>query len=224
MRPPDLLRVLVACVTSTLLFAACAAEEADPGDSTGERDESLAVDGPGEDFDLERERAIKKSGVEKTPEKRVAEVDWEGAASTDRLEEGLMSAANRERLAKSPVPALVPERPELLESAAVTSGEHWYAVAMSGGEHNVHVTGTRLVFDSPTVGADEEAMAGGDFRITRNHGIVTLSFEAHGVAYSLDVECERPLDDERCTDNDYAVSLAESMAVAGGLDQAGGDR
>ena len=61
-----------------------------------------------------------------------------------------------------------------------------------------------------------EALIRDRFLVTRTHGVVSLSFVDFGVAYSVDVECARPEDDARCTNNDYVLTLAESLAVLGG--------
>ena len=51
-------------------------------------------------------------------------------------------------------------------------------------------------------------------RTTVNEGIRSLSWEEAGVAYVIEVECEAPFEDARCTEADYIQDLAASLTTS----------
>ncbi|MFP4600213.1 MAG: hypothetical protein ACLFVJ_18305 [Persicimonas sp.] len=208
---------------AALAIAGCAADD-DSDSSTTANTQALetAPDDPAPDlepdFDPQRERAVKKAWQERTPTPKVSEIDWKEAAAQPHLPAGLLDAQDEERLSRSPVPALVPERADLLDGATVTTGPHWYAVSLDGRAHDVYVSGTRMAFEVPSVKLPAERAE--DFRITRNELIASLAFNAYGAAYVIEVECARPSEDARCTEDDYIVGLANDL----GLVDRGGQR
>lgn len=127
-----------------------------------------------------------------------------------------MPARSRARLADAPVPLLLPTEGELASTATVTAGPHWAAASMRGDDHTVYVQGARTWFEVPSIELDArgDELARREVLISRTHGIVTLTFERFGVGYHIDVECERPLENELCTKDDYVERLHASLAVA----------
>lgn len=67
-------------------------------------------------------------------------------------------------------------------------------------------------------GVSDRATPRPDFepRISRSRGIVSASFHAFGVAYVVEVECAKPFDDPRCTEDDYVRDVVADLTVAGG--------
>ncbi|MDZ4064539.1 MAG: hypothetical protein U1E22_07725, partial [Coriobacteriia bacterium] len=55
-----------------------------------------------------------------------------------------------------------------------------------------------------------------DARVSRSRGVVSATFMAFGVAYVIEVTCDRPFEDVRCTEDDYVRSLLADLVVAGG--------
>lgn len=149
---------------------------------------------------------------------RLTEVDWEDARhfhqiALDRLDDGAQKVA-----ADAPVPLLLPDDEQLLGSAHITLGEAWYVASMSGDDHSVVFNGTHRAHEIPGVSGKKEELhqRPTEHTITRTHGIVTMTFEEFGVAYAVDVECERPLENELCTGDEYVISLVEGAGVLEG--------
>ncbi len=169
---------------------------------------AVACDPGGERLDaqeLEREQALKAGGTLSLA------VDWEAARAAPRL-------APPARLAQAldavPMPVLLPDDAALLESARLTSGRGWYAVAMrAGGGADVYLKGSTRARPRP---ADVAAAPQGPPRVMRSEGIARVSFARFGVEYRLDVGCEKPMTDPRCTEDAYLLGLLSRLLVAGG--------
>jgi hypothetical protein len=159
-----------------------------------------------------------KAEWNKTPTSKVQPIDWPAANGYAHVPLGAFPESERPKLEATNVPVLVPRDTELLKSAFVTMADDWYAVALHDDGANLHIRGTRRAFDfEGDVWTDKEKGIGDNYTLTRTHQIVTVAFGSFGAAYTVDVECSRPMDDTRCTDDDYALELANSLAVAGGL-------
>lgn len=125
--------------------------------------------------------------------------------------------AQRQRLAASTLPVLLPGSmtPAQLAAGVVTTGPHWYALSSTHDGVTLYLQGTRTTVEHGQVALDEagDEIARQPYVISRTHQITTLSFERFGLGYHLDVECARPESDSRCTQDDYARSLHESMTL-----------
>lgn len=157
-------------------------------------------------IDSERSTKMRELG----PVLRVSQIDWTAAATHVGLDRAALDNAQRQLLTEAPLPALLPSDPNLLAHAILTTGERWYAASASWDRHNVFVQGRSASFLVPGLESDPESAS--DFSVTRNELIVDLSFVAYGAAYTITVECDSPLDDPRCTEDDYVIGLAESLA------------
>jgi hypothetical protein len=60
--------------------------------------------------------------------------------------------------------------------------------------------------------------------VTLNEQIRAISFHDGAVAWSLEVECDRPLDDTRCTEPGFALALAEQLEAVDPQASGGGAR
>ncbi len=144
------------------------------------------------------------------------DIDWETALQHAALPLARLGDDEaRQTAQRSPVPVLLPDDGGLLESAKLTVGEAWYAASMSGDDHTVVFSGTHRVRDIPgAANRKEDAhMPVAERRLTRTHGIVTVAFEKFGVYYAVDVECENPLENTLCTEDDYVLSLIDDAKV-----------
>jgi hypothetical protein len=149
----------------------------------------------------------------------IAAIDWSSAASMPRVDPSVLPAQSRQAIERATLPVLLPRDEALLASATVTAGPAWYAVALHGDGHHVSIHGTKQMVHQPALAADvppEQRRAPGETTITRTHGIVTVSFEAFGASYTIDVECDRPMDDVRCTEDAYALSIHDGLGLVGG--------
>jgi hypothetical protein len=141
-------------------------------------------------------------------------VDWAAADGHRQLDPALLPAPARDALAAVPIPALLPPHAELLSSAVVTTGPAWYGAHLPLDGATVYIQGTLATHPTPPGVAATPPDAAPS--LTRSHGIVTSSFRAFGVAYTVHVECERPFEDPRCVDDGFIEGLVNGLAVAGG--------
>lgn len=160
-----------------------------------------------------------ESDEERLPDEVVRTIDWSEADDYRRVDGSGLPEVVREPLSQSPVPVLVPDRPEALHEAEPTVGEHWYTVMLEVDGREVTVEGDRVArVDADLVrSAEGEKRADQGFLVSQTHGVMTVAFTAFGVAYSVDVECERVDDSGRCTQPDFAVDLVDDFARLGGL-------
>jgi hypothetical protein len=193
------------------MAAAFGCSEADAG-RTSTNDAIVATTASPLDPGLARERLDKLRAA--PVRQQVSEVDRTAARSHRRALHA--PAALLAKLDATPVPALVPDDPTLLEVAKATSGPHWYAVSMTTLERNVFITGTRLETVVPSIDAPPAKEGTAFGRVSRDRGIARLTFHRFGVAYTLEVECAAPRTDPKCTSDEYILSLAQALAVAGG--------
>jgi len=127
------------------------------------------------------------------------------ALGVDRLTD-----TQRERLAIAGVPVLLPDV-DGLERAIMTAGPGWYAASMVFEDHTVAIHGTRVAFVEPELGLDGQRAPD---VVTRVHAIAELSFLDGDVAYSVEVDCERPLENPRCTEDATVRALRAAMRPA----------
>lgn len=150
----------------------------------------------------------------------VAAIDWSSAAEHPRVDPSSLPAEARQRLDSITVPVLLPREPALLGHVTLTSGPTWYAAAFHPEGHHITIHATKLGVHRPALAEEippERRRRAGEPEITRTHGIVTVMFEAFGASYTIDVECAAPLEDVRCTEDAYALSVFEELGVAGGV-------
>jgi hypothetical protein len=169
-----------------------------------------------EDVALSTAPVAEQPKTRPTPMRVMAVVDWKSAAAYRRVSAAVLPGALRSVLTEAPVPALVPRAPSVLSRGKATRGASWYALSMPLEEHTVFITGNNAEVFVPGVSDNASPRAEFDPRITRTRGIVSAAFNAFGVAYVVEVECQSPFDDPRCTKDEYVRSLVDDLAIAGG--------
>ncbi len=168
--------------------------------------------------------STKRSHASAAPVKRVL-IDRAAAARHRILHFGLsLPIAEAQKLHVSGdgagPPVLLPDRPELLSTAFVVTGPHWYAVSFEGAGYGVFVMGRAAAVSMPglrTYGPYLERARLERPRITRVHEIVTATFSAWGASYDVDIECVGGLDHPMCADDALIRELVYSLARLGGL-------
>jgi hypothetical protein len=141
-------------------------------------------------------------------------VDWSAAAAYRQLDPGLLPEQAREPLSRIEIPALLPSDAAALAGAVITVGRGWYGAHLPLEGATLYLQGTLDTHPAPA-GAGAVEPADG-VRTTRAHGIVTSSFRAFGVAYTVHLECASPFEDPRCVDDAFVDGLVAGLAVAGG--------
>ena len=145
------------------------------------------------------------------------EIQWDQADRYTPISPALLNDEAARAGQDAPLPVLLPVDPDLLASAVITVGESWYTASMRTSELTVLFKGSAAGREVPGLGTNKEGdqPSSDDHVLTRTHGIVTLTFQEFGAAYSIDVECARPMEDSRCTADDYIIELAETAGVLG---------
>lgn len=203
-------RYLTICLIFLLGLAACATEtESEPVDVQS-RSAELSVDSKAESDEIKAKRAWTQR------DKPVMQpVDWVAAGQEPKLDLSRLPEAERSKLTDVDLPALIPDV-DFLSSAFIVAGPHWYSARMKAADHSIYIQGNRAAFQHDFGLTDEQKKSVENFTVYRTHAIPTLAFNRFGVAYTIDVECMRPLEDRRCTDDDYVLSIAEGLQLAGG--------
>jgi hypothetical protein len=127
-----------------------------------------------------------------------------------------LDARSREALARAPFPVLL--FPARLQSQVITAeGEPWAAVTATDDGLHLSLHGTDR--EHPVLRDEEVAtlpspttfVRGGPAWVTLNEQIRSAAWHEGAVAWSLEVECDRPMDDPRCTEADFVLRLAETL-------------
>jgi hypothetical protein len=103
--------------------------------------------------------------------------------------------------------------------ATITAGTHFYAVSLPRDGHTLALHGV----DQIHVAVEDESGADGTppnsndtvrgfaALVLVNEGIRSVAWEEDGAYWSLEIECERPFDDLRCSEDRYLLDEAEAL-------------
>lgn len=211
-------RRLLVLLWAGLLTAGCSESSNAPGgEETVSAAQELTMGGWEPEFGQDRDREFEGTGEEVVvPEIQV--MRWEEADAHRQIARERLRAEQLEAVDGASVPALLPDKDAYIERAITMYDEHWFAAAIGFEEHDVSITGTRMFYFVPGVSdmQKEEIEGANDHVLTRESGIVNLSFQWFGASYFIEVACARPFEDVRCTEDAYVMDLAESLAVVAG--------
>jgi hypothetical protein len=155
-----------------------------------------------------------------SPRSIIKAVDPAQVEGFPQIDEGLLKKRQHEAAGRSPIPALLPNVERLIEVAVLMSGEDWYAASMVVDDHGISIHGSRRAFFVPGMDISNEVVhEGAKHLLNRSEGVVSLTFEAFGVAYMMRIDCERPFEDARCTEDDYIIDIAEALAIVPGAER-----
>jgi hypothetical protein len=178
-------------LASCLLVAACANG---PADRTRRPDEKQVLGQPA-------------AG----PTPVVQKIDWSAVKQHPRLPAELKDRVP-ERIRELPLPVLLPPHQRWLAEARLTSGPRWYAASLRLDRHSVYVSGNGVALRVPAL--PPRSMPG--LRVSSSEGILGATWQQFGATYLVNVECDDPLRDPRCTDQGYVRRLVQSLVVVGG--------
>ena len=103
--------------------------------------------------------------------------------------------------------------------AIVTGGPRFHAVSLRRDELTLSIHASDVVHAPPEEGAEDSppqyVVRGTDARLTVNEGIKSVAWSEGGAFYALEVECYRPFEDPRCTDDAFVLAQAESLVEVG---------
>lgn len=132
-----------------------------------------------------------------------------------------LSTGSRDAVARSQIAPLFFGTAPDARGATITSGPHFYAVSLPRDGHSlvlhgvdvVHAEAEAMPLDSAQAAsaAPRATVRGRPATMLVNEGIRSVAWEENGTHWSVEVECFRPFDDPRCTDDEYV--LAEAAAL-----------
>lgn len=125
-----------------------------------------------------------------------------------------LTAEQIEVLSKAPFPVLLPKlSPAEWAKATVTAGDNWYAVSHTGPDFTLVLEGNGKAFVDPEIRAAFPATAPtrAQPRIDRNELTVAANFLADGVSYSVDVDCQSPNTNPKCTDDAFVAGWVQGL-------------
>lgn len=218
MKPEQVGRKLMAFLWVGLLAAGCNEAPGVQGGGQGVESavQELRVGEREPEFGQDRDREFEDDLEVVRPEIQV--MRWDEADAHRQISRERLRAEQLEAVDGAPVPALLPDKDAYIERAITMYDEHWFAAAIGFEEHDVAITGTRMFYFVPGVSdmQKEKVEGANDHVLTRESGIVNLSFQWFGASYFIEVACARPFEDVRCTEDAYVMDLAESLAVVAG--------
>jgi hypothetical protein len=141
----------------------------------------------------------------------VQTIDWSAVRQHPQLPAGLRDRVP-ERIRALPLPVLLPPQEQWLADARLTSGPRWYAASLRLDRHSVYVSGNGVALRARAL--PPRSMPG--LRVTSGEGILSATWQQFGATYLVNVECDEPLRDPRCTDQGYVRRLVQTLVVAGG--------
>lgn len=146
----------------------------------------------------------------------LAEVRWPAESEVDRGLIARLSPELRAQVESAPVPVLLPPALDY-GRAKMTVEPAYYALSAPDDGVTIALQATKRGhhWDDVAPATGSHRLRGVGAFISKNEEIRTASWIENGVAYVLDVECERRLD-LRCADDRYTVALIESLRFAGG--------
>lgn len=125
-----------------------------------------------------------------------------------------LSVEARTVVDRSALPALVIDDDRLLARSKLMAKPKWYALSTQSDGITVSLHATRVAHAYPHIAPSPPPktwqVRGKNARLTQNEGIWSAAWEEDGIAYSLEVECNR-LPDPRCEDERHLMGLAARL-------------
>ncbi len=135
-----------------------------------------------------------------------------GAATADAAPTpwSRLNADQRAVLTRTEARVLLPATARLLKAAILTGDKAWYTASIRDGDATITLEGTRQAFDHPEIRKEFPAAPPTRKapRIGHNELVIEAAFIEDGTSYSLEVECEQPDKNPRCTEDTYVRRLA----------------
>lgn len=141
-------------------------------------------------------------------------ITWPAAVDTRAT--SLLGDENVQRVARSPVPVLVPDT-RVDQPVLVVESEYYAFSGKLPGGASLAIQGNRKAYryhDIPETKGSTTLRGASGF-VSMNEGIRTASWNENGAAYSVDVECA-DREDERCKNESFVVDLVHRLVYVGG--------
>jgi hypothetical protein len=126
-----------------------------------------------------------------------------------------LAPSSRAAAMASPVPVLL-FAGEWSARSIVTSGAGFYAISAREGELTLSLHATNVVHH-PGDGSHarrEHEVRGQPALVLVNEGIRSVTWSEGAVSYAVEVECARPFEDPRCTEDLFVLGIANALVEA----------
>lgn len=187
-------------------------------DSTESELVAESADQPGEDL-TEMQQEDRDEPEPEVAEPTLADVDERAASQVPTIDDAMIDGETAERVDEIELPVLLPDDEQLLEAGELYGVDHTYTFTIhvdnEAGErdHTITVRGSRMRPDLPDELDAEDSGEDGEYQISETHLVQSLAFDRFDAAYTIDVECNRPHENETCNGHDYITSIADSMGM-----------
>ncbi len=93
-----------------------------------------------------------------------------------------------------------------------------YAATLALDSAVVMVNGSRIAYATPRIGPDISA---NDYLVSTTESGIEMSFSKFGASYFMSIECDDPSSDDRCTDQEFIMTVYEKLQLVGGMSSGG---
>ena len=116
------------------------------------------------------------------------------------------------------LPVYIPNSYAYNKSMIVVADKNFYTISFPFKGATVTVSGDRTYQESVSNKQEFKAILKATPPVTfeQEEGIMTAEFNRYGVNYSMEIECDKPQTDERCTDTKLIKELYNSLIMVGG--------
>jgi hypothetical protein len=116
------------------------------------------------------------------------------------------------------LPVYIPNAYAYDKNMIVVADENFYTITFLFKGATVMISGDRTYQESVSNNPAFKAMLKATPPVTfdQKEGVMTSEFNRHGVNYSIEIECDKPLTDKRCTDTTLIKSLYNRLIMVGG--------
>ena len=116
------------------------------------------------------------------------------------------------------LPVYIPNSYAYNKSMIIVADENFYTISFFFKGATIMVSGDKTYQESVSNNPEFKAMlkATPPVSFEQEEGIMTAEFNRHGVNYSMDIECEKPKTDERCTEKTLIQDLYNRLIMVGG--------
>jgi hypothetical protein len=149
-------------------------------------------------------------------------ISWPPHSERDTVVRSLLSTEALAKVDSASLPVLLPRNIEHLDEAKIRVSSNVFSASLSNPDLGLSaaIVGKRSFFvpasGSPQLAPLDDQVRGVPAAIRRSEGAIwSLTWEQYGASYLLKLSCDDSVTD-KCEDDSYLRSLAESLVFVGG--------
>ena len=122
------------------------------------------------------------------------------------------------RIKEVKLPVYIPKSYAYNKNMIVIADNTFYTISFPFKGATVTISGDKTYQESVSNKQEFKAILKATPPVTfeQEEGIMTAEFNRHGVNYSIEIECDKPQADERCTDTKLIKELYNRLIMVGG--------